>query len=140
LTRYDIVEIASKLKETYKTTNPFKIAEMLKIDCDFVVFRKEVVQAYILKPFEDVPPLICINSNFDKKSQKIFCAHELGHAVLHKDGCNHFDGNSILDSKEYEANLFAIALLFDPNLFEIDIKTMNNYMLKAILDYNVNYS
>lgn len=137
--RYDIVEVAIKLKEEYKTTNPFTIAEMLKIDCDFVTFRKNALQAYILKPFEDVAPCICINSNFDKKSQQVFCAHELGHALLHKDGCNHFDGNSLLNSNEYQANLFAIALLFDPNLFEIPIQLMDNYILKAILDYNVNY-
>ena len=140
MTRNDIVEIAIELKETYNTTNPFRIAEMLKIDCDFVAFRKYAVQAYMLKPFEDLQPCICINSNFDKKSQQVFCAHELGHAVLHKNACNHFDGNSLSDSTEYEANLFAIALLFNPNLFRIDIQRMDNYMLKAILDYNVNYS
>ena len=139
MTRDDIVEIAIKFKKTHNTTNPFMIAKLEGIECDFVSFRKDVVQAYILKPFDDVPPCICINSNFDKRSQQIFCAHELGHAILHKDACNHFDGDSLSNSNEYEANLFAIALLFDPNLFNINIKNMNNYILKGILDYNVNY-
>ena len=140
MTGNDIVEMAMKFKEIYKTNNPFKIAELLKIDCNFVTFRKDVMQAYIIKPYEDIPPCICINSKFDKKSQQIFCAHELGHAVLHKNACNHFDGYSPSNSNEYEANLFAIALLFDPDLFEMDIRKMDNYILKSILDYNVNYS
>jgi len=140
LTRNDIVEIATKLKGTYKTANPFEIAEILKIDCNFAAFRKHVVQAYILKPFEDMQPSIFINSNFDKKSQQVFCAHELGHAILHKNACNHFDGNSLSNSTEHEANLFAVALLFKQSLFKIDIRAMENYILKAILDYNVNYS
>ena len=140
MTRNDIVEIAIKLKEIYKTNDPFKIAKMLKIDYGFVSFKKDVVQAYIIKPYEDIPPCIWINSNFDKKSQQIFCAHELGYAILHKNAFNHFDGNSLSNLNEYEANLFAIALLFDPNLFEIDIQRMDNYVLKFILDHNINYS
>jgi Zn-dependent peptidase ImmA (M78 family) len=139
LTRNDIVKIAISLKETYKTTNPFRIAEMLNIDCNFVVFKKDAVQAYLLKPYEDVAPCIYVNSNFDKKSQQVFCAHELGHAILHKNASNHFDGNSLSNLNEHEANLFAIALLFDPNLFIFDIQRMDNYILKAILDHNVNY-
>jgi Zn-dependent peptidase ImmA (M78 family) len=140
LTKNDIVKFAIELKETYKTNNPFKIAEILNIDYDFLAFRKDALQAYILKPYEDMQPFIWINSNFDEKSQQIFCAHELGHAVLHKNACNHFDGNSLTDSNEHEANLFAVALLFDPNLFIIDIQIMDNYVLKSILDFNVNYS
>ena len=140
MTRNSIVELAIKLKETYKTTNPFAIAERLHIDCNFVAFKKDAVQAYILKPYEHVAPCIYINSNFDKKSQQVFCAHELGHAILHQNACNHFDGNSLLNLNESEANLFAIALLFDPNLFVFYIQRMDNYILKAILDHNVNYS
>ena len=140
LTRNKIVEIATKLKRTYNTTNPFKIAEMLKIDCNFVSFSKHVVQAYIIRPYENLKPFIFINSNFDEKSQQIFCAHELGHAILHNNPCNHFDGNPLSNSAEHEANLFAIALLFNPQLFNINIELLNNYTLKAILDHNVSYT
>jgi hypothetical protein len=48
--------------------------------------------------------------------------------------------NSLSNLNECEANLFAIALLFDPSLFIFDIQRMVNYILKAILDHNVNYS
>lgn len=140
LTRNEIVEIAIKLKKTYKTTNPFKIAEMLKIDCNFVAFSKHIVQAYIIRPYESQKPFIYINSNFDEKSQQIFCAHELGHAILHSSPCNHFDGNPLSNSVEHEANLFAIALLFNPQSFNMDIESLNNYALKAILDHNVSYT
>ncbi|MBU3113574.1 ImmA/IrrE family metallo-endopeptidase [Clostridium lacusfryxellense] len=140
MTGNEIVEIAIKLKIKYKSTDPFKIAAMLKIDCNFVSFSKHVVQAYILRPHENLEPFIFINSNFDKKSQQIFCAHELGHAILHNNPCNHFDGNPLSNSTEHEANLFAIALLFNPQLFNTDIEEMNNYTLKAILDHNVSYT
>lgn len=93
MTRDDIVNLASKLKETYKTTNPFRIAEMLNIDCNFVALKKDAVQAYILKPYDYGAPCIYINSNFDKKSQQVFYTHELGHAILHKNAYNHYDGN-----------------------------------------------
>ncbi len=140
MTKNDIVATAIKFKEIYKTNNPFEIAKILNINCNFVSFRKNAVQAYILKPYEDIPPCIFINSNFNERSQKIFCAHELGHAVLHKNAANHFDGDSLSNSNEYEANLFAVALLFDSNLFKLHIESMDNYILKYILDFNVNYS
>lgn len=139
MTRDKIVEIALAMKKVYKTNNPFHIAKKLNIDFNFFNFRKKTAQAYILRPYEDIPPCICINSNFDKQSQQIFCAHELGHAVLHKNACNHFDGDSTSTLDEYEANLFAVALLFDPKLFNMDIKSMDNYILKDVLEHNVTY-
>lgn len=57
---------------------------------------------------------------------------------------NHFanTSNNILSNVEKEANLFAIALLtnydIDENL-SIPLAKMNNYLLKAIMDYNIRF-
>ena len=135
----NIVQSSINLKGYFKTNDPFKIANKLGIAINYVDFRKDVIQAYTLKPIEDVSPIICINSNFDLKSQKVFCAHELGHALFHQDTFNHFDGDSLSNSKEYEANLFAVSLLFDITKFNMNILKMDNYLLKSLLDYNINY-
>lgn len=140
MTSDNIVDIAIKIKKQFKTNNPFKIADLLGIKFNYFPFKKDVIQAYILNPIESKSPCICINSNFNKKSQQIFCAHELGHAILHKGQCNHFDVDSISSFTEYEANLFAVALLFDTDSFCMDIRKMDNYMLKTILQFNVDYN
>lgn len=133
----DIVQYSINLKNYFKTNDPFKIAQNLDISINYINLNKKAVQAYTLKPFENAPPIISINSNFDMRSQKILCAHELGHAIFHQDTFNHFDGDSIMNSKEYEANLFAVALLFDLSKFNMSILKMDNYLLKSLLDYNI---
>lgn len=136
----EIVEIALKMKKKYSTTDPFEVARNLDIHIDFTSFNKKAIKAYTIRTDENrnSPTLICINSEFDKRSQLIFCAHELGHAILHKNACNHFDGDSLSNLNEYEANLFAVAFLFDPNSFRMDITKMDNCILRTVLDYNVN--
>ena len=59
--------------------------------------------------------------------------------MLHEDGVNNFKGSykTIIDNTEYEANLFAVALLFDDDDFNMPISRMSNYLLKGILDYNI---
>ncbi len=73
-------------------------------------------------------------------AKRVICAHELGHALLH-DGMaiNRFNGtsDSLQDQCEYEANLFAVALLVDDKSLNRPLKEMNNWMLKYILDYNI---
>lgn len=135
----DIIQYSINLKNYFKTKDPFEIARQLDISIHYVNFNKKAVQAYTLKPFENFPPVICINSNFDIKSQKVLCAHELGHAIFHQDTFNHFDGNPIINSKEYEANLFAVTLLFELSKFNMNILKMDNYLLKSLLDYNIKF-
>lgn len=89
-----------------------------------------------MKPYSDAPHTIIINSYFDERPKAILCAHELGHALLHDGTCNHFSANTIDNIKEFEANLFAIAFLFNKEDFIMDITAMDNYLLKGILDEN----
>ncbi len=60
--------------------------------------------------------VITINSSLDYDRRRIIMAHELGHAVLHKDQVRAFHDFSLYESSsmlEYEANLFAAELLLD---------------------------
>jgi Zn-dependent peptidase ImmA (M78 family) len=64
-------------------------------------------------------PTIIINNTIDSSMQKIVCAHELGHFILHKNqtfSCENTDLNSktVSGKCEREANLFASAFLIDP--------------------------
>lgn len=140
MTQDRIISLAIKLKKKYGTNNPFHIGNELGFKFDFFPFRKEAVQAYTLKPYPSSSPLIAINSNFDKRSQRTLCAHELCHAIMHEDPCNHYDGNSITNKQEYEANLFAVALLIDITQLSINIKRLDNCILRQILDLNINYN
>lgn len=84
-------------------------------------------------------PIINLNVHFNKGSQMLLCAHELGHAFLHKDNVyNAYDGDNTI--QEYEANLFAFALLLsDETLSElnIDLKTITNYEMESIITSNL---
>lgn len=78
--------------------------------------------------------LIIINKLYNEKGKKVICAHELAHIILHK-GENKFNGEDL--QKEYEANLFAVTLLFNEEDFNMRFVDMSNYVLKSILDYNL---
>ena len=65
-------------------------------------------------------PTIAINTNIDEQIQKVVCAHELGHYVLHRDinvSCESINFNTATQSGilEREANLFAATYLVDIN-------------------------
>lgn len=77
---------------------------------------------------------ILINKKYDIKSRKILCAHELGHIILHK-GNNRFKGDNL--EYEYEANLFAVALLFSEEDFSMKFVEMSSFTLQTILELNI---
>lgn len=131
----EIVELAEKIKKLYGT-DPIKICKELGININYINLNPKIYQAYTICVSDK--PVININKHFSVTSQKILCAHELGHALMHtgKNIINQFNDetNGIC---EYEANLFAVALLFSNDMFDIDIIKMNNYLLKGILDFNI---
>ncbi len=136
----DIIQSALALRSRFNTQNPFLIADQLGITIRYSKLNKNASQGYCLKP-PNIPPVIILNSSFeDMRSQVIFCAHELCHAIFHDGSCNHFnDDNLVQLQQEYEANLFAVALLFDHDAFNMSLSSMNNYILKGILNANVRY-
>lgn len=129
-----IISFASMLKRKYNTNDPIKIAEERKIiiwpNDAFVNF----IKANTYKD-RDGRRIIAINPLYDELSKKILCAHELGHALF-ADNLKLEYGDKKL-SHEYVANLFAVALLFDPDEFNMPLAEMSNYTLKTILDMNI---
>ena len=137
----DIIKMARSFKKEWHTNDPFEIAEKLGIRVLQTQSKIKEFTAHTIK-IDGYSTFISINSSFTDFSQKILCAHELGHALLHTDCINHFaiTSKNVTSTVELEANLFAIALLTDDNIDDdltIPLANMNNYLLKAIMDYNI---
>ncbi|SKA89091.1 protein of unknown function [Clostridium sp. USBA 49] len=133
-----IVKNANEIIQTFGTKDPFIISEKLGIP---IIYREygSAIKGYCIKIFDKLH--IVINSNFNLKAQKIICAHELGHALLHTEFLHpiftaSFDegGNSEL---EHEANIFALALLLDEKSLNIKISDMSNYLIMGIFNDNL---
>lgn len=131
----EIVNMAKKIKFEFGD-DPLIICEELGIDINYIKLNPKFYKAYTICVNDN--PVININEVFTGLSTKILCAHELGHALMHakQNTINQFedDHNGIC---EYEANLFAVSLLFDDSMFDVDIIKMDNYLLKGILDFNL---
>ncbi len=132
----EIIAFAKDIRKNWGC-NPMEIAERFGIRVNYSDGTKP--SAYTIK-LTNYPTVIRITGcNNCMSGAMVLCAHELGHALLHDDGVNLFSGTSktIINEVEYEANLFAVALLFSEDDFNIPIRKMNNYILKTILDYNL---
>ena len=116
----------------HRTRNPFKLARALNIEIIYQdlgevrgFFKKILRRKYIF-----------INSELSEFDQKLVCAHELGHAILHSSNRIQFliDNTKILKRSkiEDEANLFASWLLFpsDDVVEELEFKeTETNFWM-----------
>ena len=118
--------IPSKLISRYGTRDPFRICREKGIE---VMFRDDFTgQKGAFSLMLNVP-FIFINNNLSDEMKRIVCAHELGHAMLHRKLCRQMKNQTIYEyeifdirsSTEYEANIFAADLLID----ELE---MNEYM------------
>ncbi len=118
-----IGDAANALIKKFSSRNPFDIAAGLGIHIMFVpLSRLKGVYKVI-----NGSSFIILNQNNGEKLNKIVCAHELGHHVLHrelaKDGM--ISESVIYDmsrQRELEANLFACQLLLDDETVAEHIK------------------
>lgn len=125
-----IKRVAEKLREKYKTRDPFIIAEYLGI----VVMHKSLGS---LKGFYTVKnriPYIVINSSLNDCEAKIICAHELGHDRLHKrlartGVLNEYELYLVNTKTELEANTFAAHLLISDSDISFARKEMNGSLV-----------
>lgn len=117
--RYDnITKVATALKQTFETNDPFKIASSLGINYRFDKLGS-------LKGFYTVilrNRYIVLNENLDEISSRIVCAHEIGHDRFHKKlGIKTFQEESCVSIKtsipEIEANCFSAQLLIEDDEF-----------------------
>ena len=131
-----VKEIRKELGDIY-LNNPIDVCNKKNIAIRKITLNPKVYPAYTTNIFGK--PIISLNENYTFLSQIVLCAHELGHALLHSDNCyNGFDGENM--QQEYEANLFAVALLFTEkqyDSFSIPLEKMSNFELKYILDANI---
>ncbi len=136
----DIIRLARGIRENWHTNDPFVIAERLGIrvlirDVNLKDFKAQTIQ------MEGYPTIISINGAYSFSSQKVLCAHELGHAILHEGQgtVNYFDvtARNLYSDIEYEANLFALALLGNEADFNMRFLEMSSAVVKSVLDYNI---
>jgi len=116
----NIIEIATRLKEVYNTQNPFEIAENMGI----IIWREHLGNLKGLYKYNKKNRYIILNNNLNEIEQKIVCAHELGHDILHRNitvaAFNEYTLVSDVGKREYEANLFACEILIsDEQVIEL---------------------
>lgn len=106
----NIKEIIYRLTQKYNTSNPFELADALKISVYYE--NLGTINGYYNKPLR--MKQIHINSTLDKHMAEYTCAHELGHAVLHPNASTPFLRSKTMisvDKMEIEANTFVVNLL-----------------------------
>lgn len=117
---YKIEKVVSSLVKKYGTTSPFEICEYLGIN---VIYQDlpEYVRGFFVKILKNF--VVVINNDIEEDEERIVCAHELGHIMLHSE-TNSISLNSrthLCTSKyEREADLFAVNLLLQNETFLTD--------------------
>ena len=115
-----LFSLPRSLVTTHETRDPFRLAETLGFYVRFIDAKKQ--KGFCTNILNNY--FIFINENLSPQMQRMTCAHELGHVLLHKDQLSRdaqgqfkkivemelFD---ITSQTEYEANLFAANLLID---------------------------
>ena len=111
-----IIKTVENLVKKYGTRDPYELCEAMHI----VIYRKDLQKK--LKGFffyHSRQKSIVIDSSVNEVLEQILIAHELGHAILHKEVAmmHGFQEIEVLEGSakpmEYEANLFAAELLLD---------------------------
>lgn len=104
--------IADGLARKYNTRNPFAIADEL----GFIVIFAPLIDMRGFQQSAKRRRLIYINEELDEQQQRLVCAHELAHHLLHR-GMNRIfmDQNTYIVTRRYEneANRFALELMYD---------------------------
>lgn len=115
LTNEKITENVRDLLKTYGTRDPFRIAARLGIEVVYTDSLNRLKGMYrVIKRNR----FIILNNKNSSKMNRIVCAHELGHDRLHRDyakdsALKEFMLYDMSTRQEYEANVFAAALLLD---------------------------
>lgn len=108
-------QTAVNLMKKYESNDPFEIAKRKGITILFEALGGALGYYNRYKRIS----FIHINHSIDEALQKFVCAHELGHAVLHRDANTPFlKKNTFFSTSkiEVEANKFAAELLMPDDL------------------------
>lgn len=113
-----IRECIDNLQKKYLTTNPYELASLLNIKVILFNLHEEINGYY---KYDRRNKYIVINNNLSQEMQKVVCAHELGHAILHTRHNTPFMRQNTffsVDRIEVEANYFTTHLLLYNQEFE----------------------
>lgn len=136
---YRIIQIPQRLVKQYETRDPFLLAQCTGCHVKFINTRHQKGFCRILLNNR----YIFINQNMSPQMQRMTCAHELGHILLHTDVLKqqgHFaemELFDITDHRELEANQFAADLLIDDQEL-LDLLKEGHDMVGAAAQLNVN--
>ena len=122
------------LTKKYNTSNPFELADALKI----AVYFEELgtVNGYYNNPLR--MKQIHINASLNDQDAYFACAHELGHAIIHPNASTPFLRSKTLlsvDKLEIEANTFAVNLLISDEII-LENKNYSAEQLSRLLGYD----
>lgn len=131
----EIIKLATLIKEKYNNTSVIDIIKSHDFELSYTNLKPNLYPAYTVNAGKAV--CIVLNSNFNPRQQNILAAHELGHALIHQNNYYNQFGDDRDTQQEYEANLFAVSLLFNQNDLNVKFSRMSNYELKYLLDYNL---
>ena len=110
------IDEARRVHRQHNCRDPFRIAAEEEIE---VLVRDDFVRQKGAFCVVEGYPFIMLNGSLPEEEQRTVCAHELGHALLHRDVAQkgaicEFDLYNMSTDVEYEANVFASELLIDP--------------------------
>lgn len=116
----EIYKKAQALIRKSGTNNPFVIAS------DNNIMVKKVTDFKRLKGLYTVikrKRIIILNGNLPYEEQKLVCAHEIGHDIMHREFAksivlHEYVLCDIKEKTEHEANMFAADILFDDGKIE----------------------
>lgn len=114
----DIRSVVDKLCRKYKTRNPYELADALNIILQYGDMKG--VRGFYL--YDSRIKLIYLSNSLPEHTERFVLAHEIGHAVLHKQSCAPFLQSTFIsvDKMEIEANKFASELVItDSELLEL---------------------
>ena len=126
----DHTRTVKALVRKYGPRDPFRIADAL----GFSVVRIPLEGIRGFYQYVKRCKIIYIADNLNEADARFVCAHELGHALLHR-GYNRIfmDAHTYFPTNRYEveANRFAVDLLFDDD----DLRFFLNYPIQLAADY-----
>ena len=108
----DSKRIAASLVRKYRTRDPFRLADAL----GYVVIRTPLQGIRGFYQYVQRCYVIYIDSALEELEARFVCAHEIGHALMHR-GYNRIflDSHTYFPTNKYEieANRFAVDFLYD---------------------------
>lgn len=126
----DIKKCVKRLVKKHGTRDPERLAKEMGIHVRYRQYGP-LTKGYYINLIRN--KYIVVNSDLCYEERRIVIAHEIGHAILHRNQNIYFIREHTLFPTgiyEIQANKFAAELLIDDDL--IDLKTLEGYSLEEI--------